>query len=209
MGSLTQVDFSPQDALHDTDAFLSLLDRHRSLSERADLTPFFRDHPQFSASLGLFHPDIGIPDCVAFEYSFLGNFTADLVVGDSVTGAFTLVELEDATSDSLFKTGNRQSSYWSRRFERGISQIVDWLCELSSRASETLLRQDFGTSHPEFATMLLIGRSQFLSLRERERLRWYRRNVRVNARHVDVRTFDDVAQLLRRRLRHYSAASNL
>lgn len=100
----------------------------------------------------------------------------------------------------------RAASYWSRRFNEGFSHLVDWLYGLDQRATGTALRQDFGHAEPDFFTMLIVGRSPALSDREWDRLRWHRSHVLIDSTHVFARTYDEIADDLRKSMRLYSAA---
>lgn len=205
--SFEEISFSPDAAAAELDELTSLLHTDDPLSERDDLLPFFRHQRHASAALGLFHSEINVPNRIAFEYDFLGEYRADIVIGDSEVSAYTLVELEDAGPDSIFVDRGRSTSYWSRRFNEGFSQLVDWLYELDQRATETALRQDFGDSDPSFFTMLVVGRRPALSGREWDRLQWHRSHVLVDSTRVFARTFDEVIDDLQQRMHLYSAAS--
>jgi len=202
-----EISFSPDTAAAELDELASLLHTDDPLSERDDLLPFFRHHRHVAAALGLFHSEVNVPDRIAFEYDFLGEYRADIVVGDSEVNAYTLIELENAGLDSIFVDRDRSTSYWSSRFNEGFSQLVDWLYELDQRATGTTLRQDFGDPEPSFFTMLIVGRRPALSDREWDRLQWHRSHVLVDSTRVFARTFDEVTDDLQRRMRLYSAAS--
>lgn len=67
-----------------------LLCSKEALKEREDVLPFFRGRANLSALLGSYHPDVIQFDRLGYEYSLFGDFLADLVVGDSRTGAYCL-----------------------------------------------------------------------------------------------------------------------
>jgi hypothetical protein len=52
------------------------------LSEKNDILPFFKTRNHLCAFMGTFAPDIGPAPIIAREFSFLGDFTADLFVGN-------------------------------------------------------------------------------------------------------------------------------
>ena len=130
MSDFTSVSIDLSTVSEEIHEFQELLEANTSLQEQDDLLPFFRARPQLTAWLGTVNPDLVRPDSVAYEYEIFGRYQADILVGDTTQGRFTLVELEDASRTSVFKDRERTSSYWSRRFLTGFSQLVDWLFEL-------------------------------------------------------------------------------
>jgi len=50
-----------------------------------------------------YFPSIKNADVFAHEYPIYGDFRADLVVGDSSTHNYLLVEFEDGRANSIFK----------------------------------------------------------------------------------------------------------
>ncbi|MCI0563002.1 MAG: DUF4263 domain-containing protein, partial [Nitrososphaera sp.] len=102
-------------------AFKSLLNSHEELSESKDLIPFFRNNRQLSCFLGRLHPNISLPDQLAFEFDLFGDFRCDIVVADSRKKAFLFVELEDACKESVFRKKQRLATEWSDRFEHSFS----------------------------------------------------------------------------------------
>jgi len=173
--------------------FQDLLDTSSSLQERADLLPFFKSRPQLTAWFGTVNTDLVRPDAVAYEHPIFGRYQADILVGDTARGQFALVELEDARPDSIFKDKGRTSSYWSDRFLTGFSQLMDWLCEIRTRAKDLALQEEFGTMQPLLLPALVVGRNQFLSDREQHRFDWFRQNVLVDSASPSISTYDELA----------------
>jgi hypothetical protein len=85
--------------------FQALLAANPDLKERQDILPFFRSRPQLSALVGLLDPYLVHLDRIAYEYDLFGDFTVDLVVGDSVSKAYGFIEFED-------RFGARQVKYF-------------------------------------------------------------------------------------------------
>lgn len=137
--------------------------------------------------------DLIRPDAIAYEYRIFGRYRADILVGDRERGRFALIELEDARADSVFEDKDRTSSYWSSRFFVGFSQLVDWLCEIRTRAKDLALQEEFGTMQPLLLPALVVGRDQFLSDRERHRFDWFRQNVLVDSASPSISTYDELA----------------
>ena len=94
--------------------FRKLLEKRPKLDERSDILPFFRRNKQLAAFMaGRF---LGMPrqDRIAFEYALFGDFSCDIVVGNSETATYCFVELEDAAPNSIFKKKASKSTLASR-----------------------------------------------------------------------------------------------
>jgi hypothetical protein len=137
---------------------------------------------------------LGWFDLVAYQYQLFGDFTCDLVVGDSRRKTYVLVELEDATGGSLFAPqGKEATPEWSRRSERGVSQLMDWFWKLDDMARTAEFETRFGHRQITVGCLLLIGRGAMLSHpRERKRWEWRRLKVLVNSHKVYHETTDDL-----------------
>lgn len=201
MKKLERIELSRAACRDDLDAFDALLASSDELSERAHILPFFRSHPHLSAFLGTFNPDIDAFDSLAYEYDLFGDFACDLVVGDSGRRAFTLIELEDASEDSVFRSvAGKHTPEWGRRFEHGFSQLVDWFWKLDVQRQNDDFRDRFGGSDASFFGMLVVGRSSFLGERERRRLHWRRDRILVDSHKVACLTNDELSRVLRSKL---------
>src|SRR5262249_36890133 len=77
-------------------ALQKFLAPRRELKEEQHIRPFFEKRPYLSAFIGVYNPNIVHFDLLAFQYSLFGDFTCDLVVGDSVKKAYSFIEFEDA-----------------------------------------------------------------------------------------------------------------
>lgn len=125
--NLESLEFEPAKFERELKAFGLLLKSKSSLSEAADIQPFFEKNRQLSAYLGTYSPNIGPAAEIAFQYPFFGDFTADLLLGNKKAGEFCVVEFEDGGEDSIFKKQPRRGNpEWSARFEHGFSQLTDW-----------------------------------------------------------------------------------
>ena len=207
MGDFTSVSIDLSMVSEEIHEFQELLDANTSLQEQDDLLPFFRARPQLTAWLGTVNPDLVRPDSVAYEYEIFGRYQADILVGDTTQGRFTLVELEDASTDSVFKNRERTSSYWSGRFLAGFSQLVDWLCELRTQATDLSLQEEFGTMQPLLHPALIVGRTAALSDRERHRFDWFRQEVLVSSSRLSILTYDELVTDLKDRAHLASSLS--
>lgn len=181
--------------------FRTLLDARDELTEKRDVLPFFRTRPQLAVLCGMFNAQIAWADRIAFEFDVFGDFACDLVVGQWAKGAYCLIEFEDATRTSVFeKSGKKATREWSRRFDHGFSQIVDWCHKLHGldRSPDFVAR--FGRHTINFETVLVVGRDQHLGPGERERLEWRANHVTVNSKKVTCLTFDQLHTQLAARL---------
>ena len=165
-----------------------------SLSEQRDILPFFRSRKQLSAFIGTYHPRMTSIDLLAFEYDIFGDFTADLVIGDSRTSSFLFVEFEDMTDKSIFrKLRGKHTPEWARRFEHGASQIVDWLWKISDMRQSADFINRFGSRNANIETMLVLGNTNALSQRELARLRWRTDQLLVDSKKIWCLGFDSLA----------------
>src|SRR5262249_21767279 len=105
--------------------------RRPILKEKEHIQPFFRRRHQLSALCGLYNASIARFDRLAWEYQLFGDFSCDLVVGDSAKKTFSFIEFEDAGPKSIFvQQGKKSTREWSPRFDHGYSQIIDWFYKL-------------------------------------------------------------------------------
>lgn len=208
MKEFADIEFDPAKCQRELTALGKLLHAKQELSERDELQPFFARRKQLSAFLGTFTPNIGPATHLAFEFPFLGDFAADIVLGNREQGEYCVVELEDGRPDSIFaKAGSKATKEWSRRFDHGFSQLVDWFYALDDLKKTSRFAQDFGHGHIRFFGLLIIGRSAGLSDSDRARLKWRAEKVRVDSHPIDCFTFDDVHSYLKRRLSFFPEAS--
>jgi hypothetical protein len=190
--------------------FGALLTGNRELREREQIQPFFEQRLQLSAFAGLCMSEIGRVNRVALRFPMFGDFEADLVVGNSKERAYCFVEFEDGGQDSVFsRSGEKATREWSRRFEHGFSQLVDWFYMLDDMKNTQRRAQEFGFGETRFHGLLVIGRSAGISNDERNRLRWRSDRVVVNSHRIDCLTYDDLHDAMCRRIELYSDASNM
>lgn len=183
------------------------LDSKSELNERKDVLPFFKNRQHLSSFIGSYFPYISGFDKLAYEYDIFGDFKADLAIGDSESGWYGFIEFEGASETSIFeKKGDKVTPEWSTRFEHGFSQVVDWFWKLSALEYTREFVSRFGSEFTGYEGMLIIGRSEGLAQRERDRLRWRRDRLIVNSKHIHCVTFDELYLHLDTRLRSYEAA---
>jgi hypothetical protein len=190
-------------ARRDEGLLTRLLDTNQPPGETADIMPFMRSARHLAAWIGHANAGLGDADLLAIEKPLLGSFRCDIAIGDSVTGQFTLVELEDARPNSLFESvKGRDYPRWSRRFEHGFSQLVDWAWRIDhERQPSVTLAAAFGTADPKFHFVLVIGRDQWIGDAGRARLNWRRLHNGISGQRTTVWTYDDLLTFVRLRLR--------
>jgi hypothetical protein len=114
--------YNPTKCKREINALGKLLQSKAELSEKNDILPFFKEKRQLAAFLGTFASSIGPAPLIAYEYSFLGDFSADLIVGNRKNKQYLAIEFEDGRSESIFKkVKGRSTTEWSPRFDRGFS----------------------------------------------------------------------------------------
>lgn len=186
--------------------FRLLLASKGSLSERGDLQPFFKQSRHLTAFMGDAVGKIGVAKQVAYEYELFGDFAADIVTGNREK-QFCFIELEDGDINSvLARVGGKATKEWSRRFEHGFSQLVDWFYQLDDFRKTDRFQKNFGYGHIDFVGLLLIGRNQEMDENDRKRLRWRTNRVIIDSHPMVCMTYDELYQELKDKLDLYAAA---
>jgi hypothetical protein len=186
----------------DLSALESLLAGSKDLKERDHILPFFKQHPHLCAAIGLTNSAVELPDRWASELDLFGDFVCDAAAGDSEANAYTLIEFEDALENSIFAKLAKGKSMrrWSWRFERGMSQLVDWAWRLSAEGgSSAALRRIFGDDNPAIHLLLIVGRDAGLRADDLTRLRWRTNHTFLGQFRVSCFTFDGILNSIRRR----------
>jgi len=197
MKRLQPVDFDLGRAGEELREFEALLGARSELAERTDVLPFFNNRVQLTALVGSLSRPARC-DAVAFEFNLFGAFVADAALAHRDNRAFTLIEFEDAAQDSLFaRRRKRDTPHWSRRFESGFNQAIDWFWKLADQRQTAVFRDLFGSSEAQFDAVLVIGRDRHHSAADLQRLEWRSQNVVVESKHIQVFTYDRLARDLR------------
>ena len=201
MKAFEPLNFDVERCFQEVNSLRKWLERSSALEERKHVFPFFRKRRFLSAFLGSYSRDIIRVDRLAFEFSLFGDFTCDVVVGDSARNAYCFIEFEDAGPNSLFvKQGRKATREWSPRFDHGFSQIIDWFCKLDDMRKSDAFATLFGARSIRYTGILIARRSQHLLPGERERLEWRRSNVLVASQIIECITFDGLLADLQARL---------
>jgi hypothetical protein len=205
---LESIQFDPKKCRSELRALKKLLDSNSHLDERKTIQPFFQKRKQLSAYIGTYTPAIGPAQLIAFEFPILGDFKADVILGNKASGTFCVVEFEDGKPDNIFKrSAKRSMTHWSPRFEHGFSQLVDWFCLLDDFKKTDRFAKEFGHGYIRLSTLLILGRNSGLSEYDRHRLKWRADKVRIDSHSVECLTFDDLYNDLKTRLDVFPVAS--
>lgn len=169
-------------------------DNHNDFrSESKEILPFFYQRTNLCLAIGISHPSLGWVNLLKTEYD-LGNFRCDLVLGNLEEKRFLLIEFEDAEENSIFKKlKTRRASEWATRLEHGLSQIIDWIYNLSDMKQTDDYKSRFG-ENPQLSYLLIIGRSRFLDESEKKRLLWRVEHTVVDSQKILILTFDELAE---------------
>src|SRR6266542_1249640 len=124
MKTFTPLAFDPVRAHKEVLELRDLLAANPVLEEHRDLFPFFRSRPHLSALCGRYDLQVQHFDRVAWEYELFGDFSCDLVVGDSVTKDYCFIEFEDAGPRSLFVPQAQSPTPRARRLARGFIDVA-------------------------------------------------------------------------------------
>jgi hypothetical protein len=185
--------WNPLRCLRELEKLRKLLTNRRTLSERGVVLPLFRQCLQLSALLGYYHPGMNQVNRLAFEFDLFGDFSCDLVVGDSQRHAYLFVECEDGKLNSVFKRrGKKSTRDWSPTFEHGCSQIIDWFKKLHDTEKSDDFETRFGARSIDYAGLLIVGRDHFFEAGERLRLEWRRQRLLVDSRKIHCVTYDEL-----------------
>jgi hypothetical protein len=186
----------------------TLLDGSDDIGESA-FHAFFQPRSHLRALIGCYNPSLAFPDLLAWEYPIFGDFRCDFAIGDSVRKAYTFVEYQDASPNSLFvKQGERANRAWSSRLDRGYGQIIDWFYKLHVMTDTADMEARLGKRSIRYTGVLIIGRDRHLLPGERLRLEWRQDHVVVNSKHIICVTYDQLLDDLLFRLEQYTLAAN-
>jgi Domain of unknown function (DUF4263) len=172
--------------------FGQLLHSTTDLRERDQVLKAFDRWKNLCALFGLFHAKIRTADRIRRECTIEG-FRADLAVGLSGTNAWCFVEFESAKPHCMFRQSARRVPEWSRHFEKGFSQIVDWAWAHDVYRDTGPFVDAFGSSRPNCLGVLVIGRdSELRSATARDRWEWRSKKVVVDGWIVTLLTYDEL-----------------
>ena len=150
MAALTPLALSKKQLKDDLKAFKALLrDPNKpDLGEVQDILPFFKGRPHLCAFMGTYNPNIVDYKRIslACEFDIFGDHIADLAVGDTTNHEYCFIEFEDANERSIFNKTTKLTPEWSRRFEHGFSQLVDWILWIENSKGTTPFMNRFNAA---------------------------------------------------------------
>ncbi len=172
------------------------------LKERKDILPFFKARPDLCSLISLYFPKLSECDCYYNEFP-IGDFVADLIVGDRSTCRYVIVEFEDAHSESIFAVGGRKTPIWAPRLEGAFSQLMDWLWKLDDQRSTKDFLHSFGNASAHFSGLIVTGKDVKHAPQEIDRLKWRIEKLALNSIPIDIVTFDELCAATDRWLSKY------
>jgi len=174
--------------------FSNLLSTKPTLSEQKDVLPFFKSRKDLSLLICNYFPNIRKPDRFAHEFEIYGDFVADLVVGDSASKHYLLIEFENGDPNSVFVTkGKKATPDWAPRFEGAHSQLADWLWKLEDMRSTADFQNTFGSRRATFQALIVIGKGMKLADQEVDRLKWRISRTKIDSNTIECVSFEDLS----------------
>lgn len=181
--------------------FETLLSSKAALEEKADIAPFFLTNKNLSAFVACINNDVRNYTYLKSEFTLHKKYRPDLVVGDKEKGNFCFIEFEDAKKDSVF-TQEKSSgkSDYATRFGKGFGQLVDWIREIDINKNSKyihIFNEDIELK--SYKVVLVIGRSDFINTKQRERLDWFQEYTVINSKKISIMTYDDLLEIVKLR----------
>lgn len=188
------------------------------LEEEKHLSPAFQASPNLVSIIGAAFGGVTNPNLIAQEYWILDKLRCDFAVCNSRHQTYCFIELEDAVKKSVFVErkptlfnglmGRPPYYDWAPRFEHGTSQMLDWIRILEDSKQTGDYRAHFGSPNEfEAQFVLVIGREEFLSADQKERLAWRCKSVQAAGHKVKCITYDRLLEEAEFQLANYPAVA--
>jgi hypothetical protein len=146
-----------------------------------------------SALIGYMEPAFGKPNVYKYEFVIQGVFRADLVIGNSNSGRFVLVEFEGGQDHSIFgPRSTNQMRDWSHQLQHGFGQIVDWSWAKNDNQHTEVFKSAFGCERMSELYVLVSGRRDSINRVEASRLQWRSEKTTIGGTKVVCMTYDDL-----------------
>jgi hypothetical protein len=172
--------------------FKTWIDANKRFSETAVVREL-KQYPNLTALFGYLKNGIGKPNAYKYEFTIQGVFRADLVVGNSGSGDFVLVEFEGGEEHSIFgPSGTNQMRDWSTQLHHGFGQIVDWSWAKNDNQHTEVYKNAFGCERVSELYVLICGRQDSMSKIECGRLEWRSDKTIVGGAKVLCMTYDEL-----------------
>jgi hypothetical protein len=188
------------------------------LNEEKHLSPVLKASPNLVSIIGAAFGGVVNPDLIAQEFWILDKLRCDFAVCNSRQQSFCFIELEDALKKSIFVErkpnlfnglkGRPPYYDWAPRFEHGTSQMLDWIRILEDSKQTGDYRAHFGSPNEfEAQFILVIGRDEFLSADQKERLAWRSKSVQAAGHKIKCITYDRLLDEAEYQLKNYPAVA--
>jgi hypothetical protein len=203
MVKLTTLDIDLDTCKNDLIEFQALLNSDDELDETPFLQ-FFRSHPHLILLMG----NLGLQESSHYkaEFNLFNEFRADFAISNREQNSYVFVEFEEATKYCIFEpVGNSPGIIrfqWSKIFEHGYSQIIDWFYRLDDFAETKKFKEHFSVDEIDYSGYLVIGRkkSSIPNFGYQARLDWRSKKILVNGRSVICLTYDELYIELQRKI---------
>lgn len=213
MISMIPKKMSLQQVKNDLIAFDTLLKDNLELEETGSgsLQEFFKAHPDLLLLIGSALGGGLVPAAYLPECSIVHEFRADYAVANKDRSKFLFIEFENAKKESIFAakalTKSNTSYQWSKTFEHGFSQVVDWYFRLDDYLKTSKIDEHFGAPKINYVGIIVLGRDHFLKQAGlTQRFEWRRDHTVINNQPLRCYTFDGLAKELRG---HYESLLDL
>ena len=188
------------------------------LEEEEHLSPAIKSSPNLVSIIGAAFGGVSNPDLIAHEYWILDKLRCDFAVCNSRHQTYCFIELENAVKKSVFVErkatlfnglmGRPPYYDWAPRFEHGTSQMLDWIRILEDSKQTGDYRAHFGSPNEfEAQFVLVIGRDEFLSADQKERLAWRSKSVQAAGHKVKCITYDRLLEEAEFQIANYPAVA--
>jgi hypothetical protein len=190
MAQLQRINLDLHEAEIELGEFARFLQENKAFSERG-IVAELKKWRNLCCLIGSMPVGVKRADVYKFEFQIQGVFRADLVVGNLQQKSFVFVEFEPGQSESLFGPNEtNQMRVWSRHFERGFSQLIDWAWAVQDAGHTSIFRNSFECEDLSVIYLLVCGREASMSSIEKKRFFWRRESVLLNGKTAACLTYD-------------------
>jgi len=178
-----------------------LLKEGNLANERAQILPFFKNHPILCNVL---KAAIGQDKSgeYAFELRLLQGYQADLVIIQrthaSQPNKVLLVEFESGSPNTLFRvdTPRRTHKRLGTKVVDAMTQIVDWLYDFDESRKHDHYLDLFG-ENPTFSYLIVAGRNEDCEGTGKKRLVWLTKKLKIDSSEQGaILSYDDLFEAM-------------
>ncbi len=169
-----------------------MLENEANNEGKAYLLAFFNQHPALILVMSDFvSMSYMAIDALEFEFELSQNLTCDVAFGSSEHNTYCLAKLGSLDRNALFNNNQDNRGEFSNQFERNYGQIIDWLYEIDRiKRLPSEVTPLFASENPNISVLLIIGRSEFLSQDEQDRLKWRVEKTWIDSVNIKCITYD-------------------